>query len=324
MLRSGVGAVGSGGSADRKVRRLDRAEGLPGSGRLPRLRRRTGATAAGARAGLREQGMRGTRVLAVTFAAWACAVGALGVVLALTLPKPGERATTWMGFSLFVVWVVAGGAAQVRWRAPLSRLLSRVRMPWRLRFVALATAFALIEEAVTTTLTNLAPLFGAPVGCGFITASANYLDVVLGHSVIVFVPMFVVWAWMLGRWAFQPLDVLVLFGVTGWLAEVGTFGPQNLGMGGYWVCVYGLMVYVPARALPERPVGLPRVTWARSLAAVFLPFALVPVTAGPVSVLHPYRHHWAYPAPPGCIERPPQRGDADVPPLRPPASEASR
>lgn len=257
--------------------------------------------------------MRGARPLAAMFGVWACAVAAFALVLSRVLQNPGERATVSMGFWLFVIWVAAGGALQYRYREPAGRALSRLRVPWRVRFVLLATAFALVEEAVTTSLTNLAPLFGVPVGCGFITASANYLDVVLGHSVIVFIPMFIAWAWMLGCWAFQPLDVLLLFGITGWVAEMLTFGTQNVGMGGFWVGVYGLMVYLPARALPERPAGLPRVTVLRAFAAVFLPFLFVPLTAVPVWLLHPYQHHWEYPAPPGCMERPPQRGGRAAP-----------
>ena len=114
---------------------------------------------------------------------------------------------------------------------------------------------ALLEEAVTTTMTNLAPVLGVAIGQAYITASANYLDVVLGHSVIVFVPMFAAWAWLLSRYDFRPAEVFLLFGLTGTLAEAGTFGPQMLAMAGVWVWVYGLMVWLPAYALPRQPAG---------------------------------------------------------------------
>ena len=42
-----------------------------------------------------------------------------------------------------------------------------------------------------------------------ITASTNYFTVVCFHSVVVFVPMFIAWAWMLSRWRFSPLKVLL-------------------------------------------------------------------------------------------------------------------
>jgi hypothetical protein len=53
--------------------------------------------------------------------------------------------------------------------------------------VLFCTLLALAEEAVTTTMTNLAPLFGVKMGEVAITASANYIEVVTQHSVIVFV-----------------------------------------------------------------------------------------------------------------------------------------
>lgn len=54
---------------------------------------------------------------------------------------------------------------------------------WKKKFVVFATVLALIEEAITTTMTNLAPLFGVEIGEAYITASTNYVDVVLFHSV---------------------------------------------------------------------------------------------------------------------------------------------
>ena len=78
---------------------------------------------------------------------------------------------------------------------------------------------ALIEEIITTSMTNCAPLFGTTPEMAQITASTNYFHVVLCHSVVLFFFMFIVWAWMLSRWDFSPLKVLLLFGITGSLAE---------------------------------------------------------------------------------------------------------
>ncbi|MCS7301153.1 MAG: hypothetical protein NZ556_06315, partial [Fimbriimonadales bacterium] len=85
-----------------------------------------------------------------------------------------------------------------------------------------------------------------------------YFEVVLKHSVVVFVPMFICWAFMLTRWAFAPLQVMVLFGLTGTLAETLSFGMQQLLGWGFWLLVYGLMVYLPAyaarlQAVSQRP-----------------------------------------------------------------------
>ena len=79
----------------------------------------------------------------------------------------------------------------------------------------LCTAMALIEEVITTTMTNCAPLLGTTPEEAHITASTNYFVVVCFHSVVVFVPMFIAWALMLSRWDFSPLKVLLLFGITG-------------------------------------------------------------------------------------------------------------
>jgi len=146
---------------------------------------------------------------------------------------------------------------------------------------------ALAEEAVTTTMTNLAPVFGVPVGKAYITASANYLDVVCFHSVIVFVPWFVGWAWMLSRWNFHPTMVFLIFGLTGTFAETG-FLPQKLGEIGMWVFVYGLMIYLPAYSLPPRRGARPPRWWHYPL-AVFLPFPFM-VLLLPFGLVKPYLH----------------------------------
>ena len=43
---------------------------------------------------------------------------------------------------------------------------------------------AMLEEVVTTSMTNCAPLFGVKIGEAYITASSNYFDVILRHSVV--------------------------------------------------------------------------------------------------------------------------------------------
>lgn len=74
------------------------------------------------------------------------------------------------------------------------------RPHWQVKFILLGIiAMTLLEEAITTFMTNLAPFFGVKVGEAYITACTNYLDVVLLHSVIVFVPWFIAWAWILKR-----------------------------------------------------------------------------------------------------------------------------
>ena len=119
------------------------------------------------------------------------------------------------------------------------------------------------------TLEPSALMLGTTPEEAHITASTNYLHVVLCHSVVLFVFMFMVWAWMLARWDFSPLKVLLLFGITGSLAEA-TINPTSL-IGGFWVFVYGLMVYLPACTVP-RDRGAKSLRWWHYPAAVFLPF----------------------------------------------------
>lgn len=193
-----------------------------------------------------------------------------------------SRAIVLMADGLILLWIVIGGTLTPVLRKRLVPYLVRLPVDWRVRFVLLSTVMALVEEAITTGMTNCASLLGTTPAEAHITASTNYLDVVLGHSVIVFVPLFVAWAWMLHRWAFSPLEVLLLFGITGSLAEA-SLSPAN-GLGGFWVFVYGLMVYLPACTVPQdRPARRPR--WWHYLAAVFLPFPFALVALPIVTLL---------------------------------------
>ncbi|MBE3098147.1 MAG: hypothetical protein IMZ44_13605 [Planctomycetes bacterium] len=71
-------------------------------------------------------------------------------------------------------------------------------------------------------------------------------------------PSYILWAVMLSFFDFAPVEVMLLYGLTGWLAEWMTFGPQNVLMVGMWTFVYGLMVWLPACTVPKdrkvRPV----------------------------------------------------------------------
>ena len=136
------------------------------------------------------------------------------------------RAVIGMGWGLILLWVFLGGIMMHGFREPIRAAMARVRLDWRLKFILFAITLALIEEGITTTMTNLAPLFGVKVGEAYITASANYLDVVALHSVVAFIGLFMGWAVILWRYDFSPFAVFVLFGLTGTLAEM-TFGPQH-------------------------------------------------------------------------------------------------
>jgi hypothetical protein len=195
-------------------------------------------------------------------------VGFLNLVI-LNSPKARDRAIFLMADGMILLWIIVGGSLTPMLRKLLVPQLTKIPVDWRVRFVLFCTAMALIEEVITTTMTNLAPFFGTTPEEAQITASTNYFKVVCFHSVVVFVPMFVAWAWMLRRWNFTPLKVLLLFGITGSIAEAG-INPTSL-IGGFWVFVYGLMVYLPACTVPQDRGARP-LRWLHYPLAVCLPF----------------------------------------------------
>ncbi len=185
-----------------------------------------------------------------------------------------------MGWGLIVLWVFFGGALMVRFRDPIRVFVARIHVDWGLKFVLFATVLALLEEAITTSMTNLAPVFGVNIGEAYITASTNYLDVVALHSVVMFIPLFVGWAVILWRYRFSAFSVFLLFGLTGTLAEM-SFGPQHALEFGMWIFVYGLMVYLPAYCVPaERQARTPR--WFHYPLAVVVPFLFLPLVPLPL------------------------------------------
>jgi hypothetical protein len=216
-----------------------------------------------------------------------------GVIAAIALfgAPPNTRAVMLMGTGLVIAWVAVGGSVQRLLLSPLRSFVQAVRIDARVKFVALAAGLALAEEAVTTTLTNLAPLFGVPYGSAYITASGNYFDVVCLHSVVVFVPMFIGWAFLLQRYAFSPNAVFLLFGLTGLSAEAMFGGTQALLEFGLWIFVYGLMVYLPAHAFPAER-GARKPPWWMYPAAVFIPVLFAIPVAAAVGFLHPVKIHF--------------------------------
>jgi hypothetical protein len=231
------------------------------------------------------------RTLIAALAAWLAVSTAVVLVVTILGGGPNSRAVILMGTGLVVLWVGACGSLTYLLRDRARRSARSAPVDWRVIFVAMATLLALVEEAITTGMTNLAPLFGVPVGAAYITASANYLDVVCLHSVVVFVPMFVAWAAMLRRVDFRPEAVFLLFGLTGTLAEAGFGGAKAFAEAGMWIFVYGLMVYLPAYVIPAGRGSRPPRWWHYPLAVV-LPFAFAIPVAAVIGALHPVRIHF--------------------------------
>ncbi|MGD0174976.1 MAG: hypothetical protein ABSC61_11220 [Anaerolineales bacterium] len=230
-----------------------------------------------------------------------CLIGLLGVwlafstgavvIIALAASRPNFRAEILMGAGLVLLWVGLGGFLTRRLRDPVRDFLRAIRIDWRIKFVLLATILALVEETITTGMTNLAPFFGVPVGAAYITASANFFDVVCFHSVVVFIPMFAGWAVLLGYFEFSPNAVFLLFGLTGTMIETLFSGPQGLAEFGLWIFVYGLMVYLPAYTLPAER-GAKRPPWWMHGAAIFLPIVFAIPVAAVVGMVHPIQIHF--------------------------------
>jgi len=208
----------------------------------------------------------------------------LGLIATLTLlsdAQASQKAIIKMALGLNLIWCVTGGLLMLRFREQVKAFTQRIPFPWWLTFTLFSTVLALLEEVVTVTMTNMAPLFGSVVGEAFITASANYVHTVLFHSVIVFIPMFAIWAFLLSRFRFPASHVFLLFGLTGSLAEM-SMSPTNV-LGGFWFFVYGLMVYLPAYAIPgNRPAREP--PWWSYPLAVALPL-LAPILLLPFAPL---------------------------------------
>lgn len=224
-------------------------------------------------------------------AAWTALSTLLVLLIAIFGMGPNGRAVIFMGAGLVLLWIILGGMIMWTTRERVRAFALGMRLPWTLTFILFCTLLALTEEAVTVSMTNLAPLFGVPVGAAYVTASANYLDVVALHSVVVFVPMFIGWAWMLSRWDFRPAEVFLLFGLTGFLAEAVFAGTFNLAQAPFWIFVYGLMVWLPAHSLPSRNEASRPKWWAYPL-AVILPFVFAIPVAAVVGFLHPIKIHF--------------------------------
>lgn len=195
---------------------------------------------------------------------------------------PRTRAIILMAAGLIVLWVLTGGLLTLRYRDRARDWLRKVPLSWAWRFFLLATALALVEEAITTSMTNLAPAFGSQIGVAFITASNNYVIVIAFSSVVVFVPEFAAWTLLLRRYDFTPNEVLLLYGLLGTTMEA-SLNPTAL-IAGFWFFVYGLMVYLPAYSLDPRP-GTVTPRWYHYVLAYSVPLACALPVAGVDSLL---------------------------------------
>jgi len=213
------------------------------------------------------------------------------ILLTLFLTLAGfEDRKVWalagMLWGVNLLWITGIGCLSVRFREHVAELVDHSSKWLGVKFFCFVTLMALVEEAVTTAMTNCAPLLGVEMGEVYITASGNYLDVVLFHSVVVFLPQFAMWGWLLKRYAFSPFAVFFLYGLTGFLNEALFSGPNPLALA-QWILVYGLLVYLPANLFKQVP-DRRRVPWWLYPVAVVLPIlASIPMVALLLLVIAP-------------------------------------
>jgi hypothetical protein len=224
-------------------------------------------------------------------AAWMGLSQAFLLLIFIFFMPPNATAVILMATGLMGLWVLLGGTLMWMFRDPIRDFVMRIKFPWAFKFILFCTLLALTEEAVAVLMTNLAPVFGVPVGSAYITASANYLDVVTLHSVVVFIPMFIAWAYILSRWNFSPARVFLLFGLTGFFSEAVFSGSFDLTRAPFWIFIYGMMIWLPAYSLAVRENAKhPR--WGMYPVAIFIPYILAIPVALIISTLHPISIHF--------------------------------
>ena len=222
------------------------------------------------------------RALVWLFGVWAVIIALFFLLATLTSPDPVTRAIAGMALGLFLFWIVLGGALIVlRKRACPAPVRRALASPCRVRHSP-----ALLEEAVTTTATSTAPLWVSR-SADLHHRLGNYLSRALSrHRLCADVHR-------LGGWATLRLlaAIFILYGCTGRLPRRNLRRAKPVGLG-FWVYVYGLMIYLPVCAVPpDRGARKPGV-WACLLALILPILAAIPV-ALIILTLNPPQHAFA-------------------------------
>ena len=229
------------------------------------------------------KGTRTTSILIKILAIYAglFLIFVVGGVL-LTSHDPMVRAEFMMLLGLVILWIITGGILSLRYRDRIRERFLGISVRWEWKFLLFAILMALIEEAITTGMTNLAPEFGSQISVAHITASSNYLVVIAFSSVVVFIPEFVGWTLLLRRYAFNANQVFLMYGLLGTTMEA-TLNVTAL-YSGFWFFVYGLMVYLPAYCIPSDR-GARKPAWYHYVLAYIVPLLIaLPVAVGDIQL----------------------------------------
>lgn len=202
----------------------------------------------------------------------------IGFAILTSEASINEKAIIKMSITFIVIWVVVCGSLMYIFRDVMAGFITKIPINWRLKFFLFTLLLILLEEIITTSITNLAPIFGGEIGKAFITASTNYFHVIFFHSAIMFIPFILIWTYLISKYDFSPNVIFLLFGLLGTIAE-SFLNPYAI-ISGFWFFVYGLMIYLPAYTLPYRD-NLKKPKLAVYIVAVLLPI----IVSAPISLI---------------------------------------
>ncbi|MEO1615505.1 MAG: hypothetical protein AAFV88_06620 [Planctomycetota bacterium] len=224
------------------------------------------------------------RAVVIVLLLWQFLLTTFLTLAGLENEKLGVMAKMIWGVNL--LWIALFGAVSLLMRNRVSKFGEKLQSYRPLIFFFGATLMALLSEAVTTAMTNCAPLFGAEIGEVYITASANYLDVVMFHSVVVFLPQYAMIGWLLSRYAISPFAIFICYGITGFIGEVMLSGPNPL-MLAQWILIYGLFVFLPAHLFVSVENRKPMKWWMYPLLVILPVIVSIPMVALLLLVIAP-------------------------------------
>lgn len=157
-----------------------------------------------------------------------------------------NRAIILMASGLYLIWCVGAAWAMRRWRSQVRTWFLLVPGNTWLKFFLLCLCLICLEEAVTVSMTNLAPFFGSKIGEAYITGSSNYFETIFWHSVVALFPTYIAWTLIVRRVAIHPNTAYLFYGLQGVLGEAIYGGPSAFLAFAFWISVYGPVLYLPA------------------------------------------------------------------------------
>lgn len=186
-----------------------------------------------------------------------------GVVFATIFPSltPSPLEEARMAWGELLVWVgLVGGGLTAR-RYPVANALRAELGSWVLRFL-------------TASLALLALHTGFRLG---LAATASHLhlttELLVAGTVAV---LLVVWTSFLAAFRTSPAAVALQFGAQAAVVELVLRGPQSAWQVPLWILAYGVLCWVPARSVRDRPSARPPSALHHALTAT-LPLGLVAV-----------------------------------------------